>query len=137
MPSERFHTVNVDILSLSDSCGFSYLLMYIDSFSRWPGCIPMRDMHTPLIDAFNLGHVARFGPPRKLITGIGTQFTSSDWSQLMQLLEIRHITTLARKPEQNSIVERFNRTLKNALRRSPSDWFHHLGLVRLGLRYWI
>ena len=137
VPSERFQTVNVDILSLPNSCGFSYLLMCIDRFSRWPECIPMRDIRTQtVIDAFNLGYVSRFGPPKKLITDRGSQFTSNEWSQLMELLGIHHITTLARKPEQNSMVERFNRTLKDALRtkESPSDWYHHLGLVLLGLR---
>ena len=138
IPSKRFHAVNVDILGpLEYSHGFTYILMCIDRFSRWPECIPITDIKTDtLINAFVYGWISRFGVPHTIITDRGAQFCSSSWKDLMSFLGIEHKTTLAYKPEQNSLVERFNRTLKTALRcmEDSSNWYEHLGFVLLGLR---
>ena len=138
VPSERFHSINVDILGpLEYSHGFNYILMCIDRFSRWPECIPVKDIRSEtIINAFINGWISRYGVPNCIITDRGSQFCSRSWTDLMQFLGIEHRTTLAYKPEQNSLIERFNRTLKSALRsmEDPRNWYAYLGYILLGLR---
>ncbi|XP_077976161.1 uncharacterized protein LOC144432026 [Styela clava] len=54
----------------------------------------------------------------------------------MTFLGSKHILTAPYRPQENSLVERLNRTVKASLRacEHPSDWFPNLGFVLLGIR---
>ncbi len=82
------------------------------------------------------GWISRFGVPAIITSDRGAQFTSSLWSAICSLLNIKHKTTTAFHPQSNGMVERFHRQLKNSLRArlASSDWFDHLPWVLLGLR---
>ena len=82
------------------------------------------------------GWISRFGVPAIITSDQGTQFTSSLWSAICSLLNIKHKTTTAFHPQSNGMVERFHRQLKNSLWAclASSDWFEHLPWVLLGLR---
>ena len=111
--------------------------MCIDRFFRWVECIPLKDTTTQtVIDGFVLGWISRFGAPKEIKTDRGSQFTSHAWADLMRLLGTKHNTALSYSPHQNSLIERFNRTLKRALRahESPNEWYEKLGFALLGLR---
>lgn len=134
---KRFEHVNVDLIGpLPTSAGNRYCLTCIDRFSRWPVAIPIPDIsaHT-VATAFMNGWVSLYGVPEKITTDLGRQFESNIFNELMKTLGIRHLRTTAYHPQANGMIERWHRTLKNAIKCYASkDWCFVLPLVLLGLR---
>ena len=81
------------------------------------------------------GWISRFGVPAVITSDRGAQFTTSLWSSICSLLNIKHKTTTAFHPQSNGMVERFHRQLKNSLcaRLASANWFEYLPWVLLGL----
>jgi transposase InsO family protein len=138
VPQRRFEHVHVDIVGpLPTSSGFSYLFTVIDRTTRWPEAIPLSGISAAeCAAALFSGWIQRFGVPAYITSDRGTQFTSSLWSALCELLSITHIQTTAYHPQSNGLVERFHRRLKDSLRArlAGSDWIDHLPWVLLGVR---
>ena len=139
VPERRFEHLNLDLVTMTPSNGFKYLLTIVDRFSRWPVAIPIKDMTTEtILDAFAYGWVAQFGVPSSITTDRGAQFLSTAWSQLMQTWGIKSNTTTAYHPEANGLVERLHRRLKEALlacsHDHPEEWFWKLPSVLLSIR---
>ena len=137
-PDARFSHVHVDIVGpLPDSSGYKYLLTVVDRFTRWPEAIPIKDITAQsCADSFLLHWVARFGSPTIITTDRGAQFTSLLWTEMCQFLGSKICHTTAFHPAANGLNERFNRSLKVALKcqSSPDLWYRNLSLVLLGLR---
>jgi hypothetical protein len=137
-PDERFSHVHLDIVGpLPDSDGYRYLVTAVDRFTRWPMAFPVKDIHAITVaQAFLNGWIQLFGVPEVLTTDRGRQFESALWADLMRLLGVRHNATTAWHPQANAQVERFHRTLKDALRaRAAGDrWTDHLPHIMLGIR---
>ena len=137
-PDERFEHVHIDITSLLPPCeGYTYLLTCTHHFSRWCEVLPMANIeaHTTT-KTFMAGWMFRFGVPAVIITDRGRQFESNLFGKLMKLLGSKRTRTTAYHPESNSLVERFYRSLKSALRAmlNRSNWLENLPLVLLGQR---
>ncbi len=110
VPQRRFEHVHVDIVGpLPSSSGFSYLFTVIDRTTRWPEAIPLAGISAAeCAAALFSGWIQRFGVPAYITSDRRTQFTSSLWAALCELLSITHIQTTAYHPQSNSLVERFN-----------------------------
>ena len=109
----------------------------IDRTLRWPEAIPLSSITAEsCARAFISTWVSRFGVPALLTSDRGAQFTSSIWLEVCSVLGISHIQTTSFHPQSNGMIERFQRSLKCALRArmAGSDWVSHLPLVMLGLR---
>ena len=126
-PDARFSHVHVDIVGpLPDSSGYKYLLTVVDRFTRWPEAIPMKDITAQsCADSFLLHWVACFGSPTIITTDRGAQFTSLLWTEMCQFLGSKLCHTTAFHPAANELNERFNRSLKVALKcqSSPDLWY--------------
>ena len=87
-------------------------------------------------NSFLLHWVAHFGSPTIITTDRGAQFTSLLWTEMCQFLGSKLFHTTAFHPAANGLNERFNRSLKVALKcqSSPDLWYRNLSLVLLGLR---
>ena len=87
-------------------------------------------------DSFLLHWVTRFGSPTIITTDRGAQFTSLLWTEMCQFLGSKLCHTTAFNPAAKGLNERFNRSLKVALKfqSSPDLWYRNLSLVLLGLR---
>ena len=94
-PDARFDNIHIDIVDpLPPSDGYTYILTYIDRFTRWPETIPIRNITAEAIaQAFLSGWIASFGVPSTVTTDRGRQFESMLWQQLMQLLGSKRIQT--------------------------------------------
>ena len=109
----------------------------MDRFTRWLEAISLRNITArSCADAFLLNWVARFGCPTEILTDRGRQLTSVLWDEFCLLLGSKHLTTTVYRPACNGLVERFNKSLKVALRAQDerTDWYPNLGLVMLGPR---
>ena len=139
VPDKRFDHLNLDLVTMTPSNGFRYLLTIVDRFSRWPVAIPIKDMSVEtILDAFSHGWVANYGVPSSITTDRGAQFLSAAREQLMNVWGIKPHTTTAYHPEANGMVERLHRRLKGALlacsHNHPENWFWQLPSVLLSLR---
>jgi transposase InsO family protein len=110
VPARRFSHIHVDLVGpLPPADGHTHLLTNVDRATRWPEALPLRAT-TAAACAMTLfqGWVSRFGVPDTIMSDRGPQFTSQVWSELCQLLNIRHNMTTAYHPESNGMVERMH-----------------------------
>ena len=137
-PDARFNQVHIDIVGpLPPSQGFTYILICIDRFTRWPEAIPITNITAETVArAFIHGWISRFGVPSTVTTDRGSQFESALWNQLMQLLGCKRIRTTSYHLAANGLIERFHRELKTSLKTypSPTHWIDSLPIVLLGVR---
>lgn len=80
----------------------------------------------------------RLGIPVEMLTDIGSLFTSELMAETSRLLSFRQLTTTPYHPMCNGLVERFNGTLKQMLRRlcaeRPKDWNRYLSSALFAYR---
>ena len=137
-PKARFTHVHLDLVGPFDpSEGMKYLLTIIDRTTRWPEVCPLPDASAQTcLNAFINTWVARYGIPLHVTSDRGRQFTSNLWKDMFQRLGIQAHFTTAYHPASNSVIERFHRTLKTALRcrLTGPNWMAELPWVLLGLR---
>lgn len=135
-PDSRFEKIHLDLIHLPLKNGYKFVLTIIDRFSRWPEAIPLQEASSEsVITAFINIWIARFGIPKFVTTDNATIFCSATWSRFMFTIGTKHIKTSTYHPISNGIIERFNRTLKQALTSSGiSCWVDCLPWVLLGLR---
>lgn len=136
-PNERFEHVHMDIVGpLPSSEGFTYCVTCIDRFTRWPVAIPISNSTAETVaKAFFLNWISRFGISLKLTTDQGVQFESELFSELNRFLGTHKIRTTTYHPQANGILERWHRTLKNAIKSHATNrWMEVLPTILLGLR---
>ena len=79
--------------------------------------------------------MSRYDVPDQITTDRGAQFKGALFDKLLKSLGCTHITTTSYHPQSNGLIERFHRSLKNALRASHNEsWIETLPMVLLGLR---
>ena len=116
--------------------GHKYILVTIDTFSRWIELLPIPD--TTAITAADalLQFVGRYGVPCSMLTDNATQFVNQTVEQLSALLNVDHIKTHAYSHEENGIVERANKEVMRHLRaimfdkKVMTDWSKYLPFVQ-------
>jgi len=96
--------------------------------------LPRQDIHT-VISGFLRDWVANYGDPLKCITDQAKIFLSQDCQQLMSFLGTSHAKCSPYHHQTNAQTERFNLTLKNALKSQldAENWAHRLPMVLLAL----
>ncbi|MGH0165619.1 UNVERIFIED_CONTAM: hypothetical protein FKN15_049248 [Acipenser sinensis] len=103
-------------LSQSD-CGYTHILVVVDYATRYPEAVPLRSTSALAIAKELVQIIARVGIPKEILTDHGTNFMSRCLKELYKLLQIRSIRTSVYHPQSDGLVERFNQTLKQMLRR--------------------
>ncbi len=97
--------------------GNENILMIVDQFTKWVECIPLPSQTAEVtaraaVDPF----FSRFGLPLQIHTDRGSNFESKLFSSICELLQIHKSRTTPYRPSANGQVERFNRTLMDAVR---------------------
>ena len=138
-PAGRFEHVHVDLVGpFPREQDRRFILTIVDRTTRWPEAVAIKDATADtVLQAFHNTWIARFGVPRIVTSDRGAQFTSKAWTASLERLGVSTVNTTAYHPQSNGLVERFHRSLKNALRCAVSaskSWTRSLPWVLLGLR---
>ena len=139
VPARRFSAINVDLvgpLPPAGGEGYRYILSIIDRNSRWFELLPLTNIDAATVcRALVSGWISRYGVPAVIYSDRGSQFVSSLWNNLGQLLGFKPSTTTSYHPQGNGLVERLHRSIKASLRaRRTVNWLDDLPWVALGLR---
>jgi hypothetical protein len=113
--------------------------MMVDQFTKWVECIPLptqtaEETAKAAVDNF----FSRFGMPFQIFTDQGRNFESKLFTELCRVLEIHKARTTPYRPSANGQVERYNRTLMDAVRcfigKSQDQWDLYLQQIAGALR---
>ncbi|GJW00494.1 retrovirus-related pol polyprotein from transposon TNT 1-94 [Tanacetum coccineum] len=94
-----------------------YILVIVDDYSRftWVKCLRSKDEAPDFIIKFlKMIQVRLKVPIRRIRTDNGTEFVNQTLREYYEKVVISHETSVAHFPQQNSVVERRNRTLIKA-----------------------
>ena len=123
-----FMKVAIDIigpLQLTDRRN-RYILTMVDVATRWPDAAVLSNIHTNTIIEALCNMFSRIGFPEQILSDNGPQFKSELYEQVCRFFQIKCIKTTPYHPSSNGMVERFNGTLKNMLRKlaekEPKNW---------------
>lgn len=137
--NEPLEFVAIDILGPlpKTAHGNRFLLVISDRFSKLTRTVPMRTTTALAVAKAFCDHwIFAYGPPRFLLSDNGTQFTAKLFVEVCRELGIAKVFTTAYHPQTNGQVERFNRTILNALRtyvaKSQSDWDEYTSAITFG-----
>ena len=106
--------------------GHQHILVVLDYATRYPEAVPLRHTSAKLIAKELMEMFSRVGLPKEVLTDQGTPFMSKVMRELCKLLHIKQLRTSVYHPQTDGLVERFNKTLKNMLKRvvakDGKDW---------------
>jgi len=138
---EPMSRVHMDILGPLPKTkdGHQYILLVIDSFTKWPEAFPLKTQSAHEIANVLYHEVfCRYGAPRSLVSDRGKNFMSKLVSALCELLNIKRYHTSAYHPQSNSTVERSNSILAKALSayvdENQSNWAKLLPSIMYSFR---
>lgn len=127
--SSIFERVHVDIIGPLNvsSIGNRYIITAIDAFSRYAAAKAVPKVKTDDIIGFLVEEIiARYGPPKYLVSDNGPQFVSDKFKEFLQETGIKGSRTTDYHPSANGMDERFNGTivkiLKNYIANTHCDW---------------
>jgi hypothetical protein len=114
--------------------GNRFLLVIADRCSKLTRTVPLRvTTSLAVAQAFCDHWVFVYGPPVSLLTDNGSQFAAKFFQAACAELGIRKVFTTAYHPQTNGQVERYNRTIVEALRayvsRRQDDWDEYTSVV--------
>ena len=94
--------------------GFKYILTCIDVFSRVASAVPTKTKNaTEMSEAIQI--LFKDNVPANLQTDAGKEFYNSKVKSILETLNINHYSVYT--PNKAAVVERFNRTLRDRLKR--------------------
>lgn len=99
-------------------------LVFVDSYSRFVDVIPMDKATSASTISALRRDFAMFGLPVHLVTDNGSQFTSAEFKQFLQLNGIQHTCTAPGHPATNGLAERYVGHFKQKMKAmgSNGDW---------------
>ncbi len=102
----------------------------MDYASRYPEAIALPSTEASRIARELVIVISQVGIPEEILSDQGANFMSGLFQSMYQLLDIKRIRTSPITPKTDSLVERFNGTLKSMLKkfvdRCQSDWDEYL-----------
>ena len=98
--------------------GNKHVVVFQDFLSKYPLVYPVPDQKSIRIARLLVEKVVPlFGVPEALLSDRGTNLLSHLMKDVCEMLGIKKLNTTAYHPQCDGMVERFNRTLKTALRK--------------------
>ncbi len=114
-----FERIGMDLIGpLERSArGHRFALVLVDYATRYPEAVALRNISAKSVANALFSLISRVGIPKEILTDQGTAFMSRTLRELYELLGIKLIRTSVYHPQTDGLVERFNRTLKNMIRK--------------------
>ena len=110
----------------------------MDYATRYPEAVPLKNIDTVSVAEALFSIFSRVGFPREMVTDRGTQFMSDVMKEVSRLMSIRHLTTTPYHPACNGLVEKFNGTMKQMLKKMceerPKNWDRYLDALLFAYR---
>ena len=116
--------VSIDILGelIRTRRGNKFLLVITDRFSKLIRTVPLKRITAmEIARAFTHHWVFVYGPLLALLSDIGPQFAAKLFIDICRIIGAKNVFTTTCRPQCNGQVERFNRTIINALRHYVAD----------------
>jgi transposase InsO family protein len=85
----------------------------VDYATRYPEALPLRAVARELMMLFS-----RVGIAKEVLTDQGSCFMSRVMTELLRLLQVKQLRTSVYHPQTDGLVERFNKTLKQMLKKA-------------------
>ncbi len=138
IPHAPWDSLSVDILKLPlTENGFQYLLVCIDSFSRYSILVPLKDKSAHSVARAIINEViCRHASPKTLLSDNGSEFNNVILKSICEAFQIKKCNVIPYSPQANGKVERANRRILDILRyitNSSSTWDEHIPLVTCSL----
>jgi transposase InsO family protein len=137
-PLERVH---IDFLGPlpKTANGNEHILMIVDQFTKWVECIPLPSQTAEATAKAAVNQFfTKFGFPFQILSDQGRNFESKLFAAVCDALHIHKTRTTPYRPSANGQVERYNRTLMDAVRcyigKSQNRWDEHLSQIAMALR---
>ncbi len=113
--------------------------MLICQFTKWVEAYPLADQTAEVVAKATIDNfVSRFGCPLQIHTDQGSNFTCSLFTAVCDLLEIAKTKTTPYRPCSNGQIERYNRTLLQAMRchlkGNVLNWDEDLPILTAAIR---
>ena len=110
----------------------------VDYATRYPEAQPLKDIRTETVAEALVNMFARVGIPREILSDQGSQFISSVMKEVCRLLSVKQMVTTPYHPMCNGLVEKFNGTLMNMLRKMCAeklkDWDRYINPLLFAYR---
>lgn len=116
--------------------GYSYIIVIVDTFSRFVILAPARDTTANSAADAILKWCGLFGFPSKIRTDNATMFVNEIIEQLLRNIGSEHIRIHPYSHEENGIVERLNKEVNRHIRaiafgmKNKTKWDKYLSLVQ-------
>ena len=120
---EPFSRIAMDIvrpLPRSRS-GNKYVLVVCDYATRFPEAFPLRSIDAENVAEELVKMFARVGIPKEILTDQGSNFNSRLLAEVYKLIHVKTLRTSPYHPQTDGLVERFNKTLKEMLRKTAAE----------------
>lgn len=135
-----FHTLHLDHLGpfVKTTHKNTYLLVTVDSFTKFVFISPVRNTKSQVVlNELNKVFTV-FGNPKRLICDAGSAFTSHLFVKFCNDKNIRRHVIATAMPRSNGQVERYNRTILEALRSMGANtdnnkWDIHIPNIQQGI----
>ena len=124
IPVQRaFQIMGVDVMELPKTRnGNRYVAVFQDFLTKWPFVFPMPDQKAIRLVRLLVEEVIPItGVPECLLSDRGTNLLSHLMTDVCTLLGVKKLNTTSYHPACDGLVERFNRTLKTALRKRAAE----------------
>ena len=136
-----FGRLHMDIIGplCKSSEGHQYILVVVDSQSRWVEAWPLKTQTATEIARLLHDEIfCRFGPAIEIISDRGRNFLSKLVQAICELYQVTRHSTSSYRPQANGCVERQNANIIQTIRmyvdRSQRDWHMILPVALMSLR---
>lgn len=137
--SRPFQRIGIDIvgpLPLTNK-GNRYIITAMDYFTKWPEARALKAANAEEVSKFIYEDIiCRHGCPQKILTDRGSHFNNQTITTMMEKFKVTHNFSTPYHPKTNGLIERFNKTICEAIAKSGEikDWDDKIAPTLLAYR---